>query len=248
VETLTLAQPLPPERGTRPRTLYRNPGVAPERAQRSLCNPVGHCHSKELGQLEDFLLRASKVLPVGELFVYSVKIDGRQHYRVALRVVREPAEALGAIKGLPPQLSAYHRTIEAWKECAARIASSCRRETRGAVVLWFVKSACLRGTVILVREILPGWQVGAGIGGDLATHSLACSVLVLARAPTRRFSSRTRTFAPGAGAFGDRACSHTNLHDPAQAQAYAATRDLQRGGQWSQGFRSCCSSRPRRPS
>jgi len=55
------------------------------------------------------------VLPVGELFVYSVKIDGRQHYRVAYGSYASPAEALGAIKGLPPQLSAYHpyyRSVE----------------------------------------------------------------------------------------------------------------------------------------
>jgi septal ring-binding cell division protein DamX len=72
-------------------------------------------NSKELGQLEDFLLRTSKVLQVGELFVYSVKIDGQQHYRVAYGSYASPAEASDAIKRLPPQLSAYHpyyRSVE----------------------------------------------------------------------------------------------------------------------------------------
>jgi septal ring-binding cell division protein DamX len=71
--------------------------------------------SGELRKLEDFLLRASAMVPAGELFVYSVKIDGRQHYRVAYGSYASPEQALDAIKGLPPLFSAYHpyyRSIE----------------------------------------------------------------------------------------------------------------------------------------
>jgi septal ring-binding cell division protein DamX len=72
-------------------------------------------NSKELGQLEDFLLRISKTLPVDELFVYSVKIDGQQHYRVAYGSYASPDQALAAIRGLAPVISAYHpyyRSVE----------------------------------------------------------------------------------------------------------------------------------------
>ncbi len=116
VETLTLAQPMPPERGE----LARGRFTATQEWLQSA--PTDHyaiqlaiVNSKELGQLEDFLLRASKVLPVGELFVYSVKIDGQQHYRVAYGSYASPEQALAAIKGLPPLLSAYHpyyRSVE----------------------------------------------------------------------------------------------------------------------------------------
>jgi septal ring-binding cell division protein DamX len=54
-------------------------------------------------------------VPASELFVYSVKIDGRQHYRVAYGSYASPEQALDAIKGLPPLFSAYHpyyRSIE----------------------------------------------------------------------------------------------------------------------------------------
>ena len=71
--------------------------------------------SGEVRKLEDFLLRASATVPAGELFVYSVKIDGRQHYRVAYGSYASPERALDAIKGLPPFFSAYHpyyRSIE----------------------------------------------------------------------------------------------------------------------------------------
>jgi type II secretory pathway predicted ATPase ExeA/septal ring-binding cell division protein DamX len=72
-------------------------------------------NSGELGQLEDFLHRASKLVPAGELFVYSVKIDGQQHYRVAYGSYASPAQALAAIDGLPSLFSAYHpyyRSVE----------------------------------------------------------------------------------------------------------------------------------------
>jgi septal ring-binding cell division protein DamX len=72
-------------------------------------------NSGELAQLEEFLRRASKMVPAGELFVYSVKIDGQQHYRVAYGSYASPAQALAAINGLPPLFSAYHpyyRSVE----------------------------------------------------------------------------------------------------------------------------------------
>jgi type II secretory pathway predicted ATPase ExeA len=71
--------------------------------------------SGELRKLDDFLRRASAMVPAGELFVYSVKIDGRQHYRVAYGSYASPEQALDAIKGLPPLFSAYHpyyRSVE----------------------------------------------------------------------------------------------------------------------------------------
>jgi len=55
------------------------------------------------------------MLPVGELLVYSVKIDGRQHYRVAYGSYASQEQALAAMKGLPQLLSAYHpyyRSVE----------------------------------------------------------------------------------------------------------------------------------------
>jgi type II secretory pathway predicted ATPase ExeA/septal ring-binding cell division protein DamX len=69
----------------------------------------------ELSRLEDFLLRASKVVPPEELFVYSVKFDGRQHYRAAYGNYPNVKTALAAIKELPPVLQAqgpYPRSFE----------------------------------------------------------------------------------------------------------------------------------------
>jgi len=115
-EIPTLAQPLPPERGE----LARGRFTATQEWLRS--TPGNHyaiqlaiVNSKELAQLEDFLLRASKMLPVGELLVYSVKIEGQQHYRVAYGSYASPEQALAAMKGLPPLISAYHpyyRSVE----------------------------------------------------------------------------------------------------------------------------------------
>jgi len=71
--------------------------------------------SGELPQLEEFLLRASRVVPVGDLFVYSVKIDNRQHYRVAYGAYPTSALVLSAMKELPAPLGSYrpyYRSIE----------------------------------------------------------------------------------------------------------------------------------------
>jgi type II secretory pathway predicted ATPase ExeA len=108
--------PPPPERGEFVRARF-------EATQEWLQNaPDDHyaiqlvtVNSGELRKLEDFLHRASAMVPAGELFVYSVKIDGQQHYRVAYGSYASPAQALDAIKGLPPLFSAYHpyyRSVE----------------------------------------------------------------------------------------------------------------------------------------
>jgi MSHA biogenesis protein MshM len=69
----------------------------------------------ELRQLEGFLRKAAAAVPVSELFVYSVKIDGQQHYRVAYGSYPSADKALEAIAGLPQLLAAhqpYVRTVE----------------------------------------------------------------------------------------------------------------------------------------
>ncbi len=68
-----------------------------------------------LQQLEDFLQRAAGTVPISELFVYSVKIDGQQHYRVAYGSFPGATRAIDAMKGLPPLLAAYQpyaRSVE----------------------------------------------------------------------------------------------------------------------------------------
>jgi len=108
-ETSTAAQPLPPERGE----LARRRFAATQEWLKSAPGDryaiqLAIVNSKELGQLEDFLLRTSKILPVDDLFVYSVKIDGQQHYRIAYGSYASPDQALAAMRGLPPVISAYH--------------------------------------------------------------------------------------------------------------------------------------------
>ena len=54
-------------------------------------------------------------MPDRELFVYSVKIDGEQHYRVAYGSFPSAAKALEAMRGLPQLLAAYQpftRSVE----------------------------------------------------------------------------------------------------------------------------------------
>jgi type II secretory pathway predicted ATPase ExeA len=69
----------------------------------------------ELPQLEDFLKKAGTTVPERELFVYSVKIDGEQHYRVAYGSFPSAAKALEAMRDLPQLLAAYQpftRSVE----------------------------------------------------------------------------------------------------------------------------------------
>ena len=115
-ETSTAAQPLPPERGELARRRFAaTQGWLKSAPGDRYAIQLAIVNSKELGQLEDFLLRTSKILPVDELFVYSVKIAGQQHYRVAYGSYAGPDQALAAMKGLPPAISAYHpyyRSVE----------------------------------------------------------------------------------------------------------------------------------------
>ena len=71
--------------------------------------------SNELSYLEEFLLRASRVVPANDLFVYSVKIDGQQYYRVAYGSYPSSMEVLSAMRELPPPLltyQPYYRSVE----------------------------------------------------------------------------------------------------------------------------------------
>jgi len=71
--------------------------------------------AQELPQLEDFLRKAAAALPSRDLLVYSVKIEGRQHYRVAYGSFPSAPKALEAIRGLPQLLAAYQpypRSVE----------------------------------------------------------------------------------------------------------------------------------------
>ncbi len=84
--------------------------------------PTGHyaiqlmtVSAKELPRLESFLLHAAKLIPKEEIFVYSVRIDGAQHYRAAYGNFTGTGEAVAALKELPPPLRAnapYLRPIE----------------------------------------------------------------------------------------------------------------------------------------
>ena len=115
-ESSTPAQPVPPGGGELARRRFAATQEWLKGAPgRRYAIQLAIVNSKELGQLEDFLLRISRILPVDDLFVYSVKIDGRQHYRVAYGSYASPDQALAAIRGLPPVISAYHpyyRSVE----------------------------------------------------------------------------------------------------------------------------------------
>ena len=108
--------PAPPERGKLARELF-------EATQQWLPTAPGDRYaiqlvtvsSEQLGLLEDFLLKASKMVPTGKLYIYSVKISGQQYYRVAYGSYATQAQALAAIEELPTPFSAYHpyyRSVE----------------------------------------------------------------------------------------------------------------------------------------
>ncbi|OFZ97107.1 MAG: hypothetical protein A3H35_16480 [Betaproteobacteria bacterium RIFCSPLOWO2_02_FULL_62_17] len=68
----------------------------------------------EPARLENFLGRAQKLLPESEFYVYSVKIDGIQNYRVALGSYPSTQEVREAMAELPPDLKApnpYFRSV-----------------------------------------------------------------------------------------------------------------------------------------
>ncbi len=62
----------------------------------------------DLARLESFLVRASRLVPQEALHVYSVKIDGAQHYRAAYGDFPGSSEALVETKQLPPLFSSLH--------------------------------------------------------------------------------------------------------------------------------------------
>jgi MSHA biogenesis protein MshM len=110
------AGPAAPARGKLVQQYYRN-------TQEWLTQAPGNNHSiqlltvtsGELRRMEDFLLKASRLVTPEELHVYSVKIDGQQHYRAAYGQFSGPTEAQAAIKELPPLFRAqnpYPRSIE----------------------------------------------------------------------------------------------------------------------------------------
>ncbi len=71
--------------------------------------------ASEISKMEKFLQRATKVVPVDELHLYSVKIDGIQHYRAAFGLYQDNKELSNAIKDLPDTLrfqNPYKRSIE----------------------------------------------------------------------------------------------------------------------------------------
>jgi MSHA biogenesis protein MshM len=71
--------------------------------------------ASESKRMEDFLLKAAKFVSPEDLHVYSVKIDGLQHYRVALGAYTSAGEIQSVIKELPPLFKAqnpYLRSID----------------------------------------------------------------------------------------------------------------------------------------
>lgn len=71
--------------------------------------------AEDAKRMENFLQRAAKVVKIEDLWVYSVKIDGHQHYRVAYGQYPTSADSKAAIEDLPQILKSqnpYPRSIE----------------------------------------------------------------------------------------------------------------------------------------
>jgi MSHA biogenesis protein MshM len=71
--------------------------------------------ASDIAKMERFLQRATKVVPVEDLHLYSVKINGDQHYRAAYGQYRDNKELSSGINELPEILKAqspYKRSIE----------------------------------------------------------------------------------------------------------------------------------------
>ena len=69
----------------------------------------------EPARLESFIHRAQKLLPTQDLYVYSVKINGAQHYRVAMGNYPTTVDVRNAISELPADLKApnpYFRSVD----------------------------------------------------------------------------------------------------------------------------------------
>jgi len=115
-ETIRRGEPKPPPQGR----LTRERFDATQEWLRTV--PGSHyaiqlqtAKTSELASMEAFLLKTSKMVPVEELFVYSVKIDSQQYYRAAFGTYPTPGETLAAMGQLPPFLKSqqpYFRSIE----------------------------------------------------------------------------------------------------------------------------------------
>jgi septal ring-binding cell division protein DamX len=71
--------------------------------------------AEDARRMENFLQRTEKVLKLKYLWVYSVKIDGNQYYRVAYGQYPTSSDAKAAIEDLPQILKSqnpYPRSIE----------------------------------------------------------------------------------------------------------------------------------------
>ena len=110
------SETLPPARGALVKARY-------EETQAWLKSAPGNQYAIQLitvkasdvSRLENFLARASRLVPLEELHVYSVKIDGIQHYRAAYGAFPGAAATAAAIRELPSYLQAqnpYPRSIE----------------------------------------------------------------------------------------------------------------------------------------
>ena len=70
----------------------------------------------EVRRIEDLLARAAgRDLDLSDFFVYSVKIDDRQHYRLAYGLYPTLAEVTQGIKDLPLvylQFGPYYRSVD----------------------------------------------------------------------------------------------------------------------------------------
>ena len=80
-------------------------GSAPEK---HLAIQLMTARESELSQLDTFLSKAARLVPEDQLHVYSVKIDGVQHYRAAFGEFADNAEAVAAMKKLPSLFSTHN--------------------------------------------------------------------------------------------------------------------------------------------
>ena len=70
--------------------------------------------STDLAKLESFLAKASRQIAQDDFYVYSVKIDGQQHFRAAYGLFPSSSAASGAIKDLPANFQSqnpYPRSV-----------------------------------------------------------------------------------------------------------------------------------------
>jgi type II secretory pathway predicted ATPase ExeA len=68
----------------------------------------------ESGRMENFLRQVMGVLNPAEVYVYSVRVDGRQHFRVAYGSFASANEVQAALEALPPALktgSPFQRSV-----------------------------------------------------------------------------------------------------------------------------------------